>query len=864
MSTSHVPLLVKSLQDPKQAMQVGRELLQNLTQQQWDRFQLKNTSIHHLISERTNFVDQLLRRIWKFHLGSFQNLCLVAVGGYGRGELHPFSDIDILILTTEPDTPAEQAQAIEHFITYLWDVGLQVGHAIRTLTDCHEIGKEDISTATNYIESRWLIGNYDAYNQLKELLKQPDFWPSAAFFLAKENEQQARHSKAQDAIAQLEPNIKESPGGLRDIHTLAWVAKRHFGANSLQQLVSVGFMSVEEYNQLEFAMRFHWRVRFVLHSHKQRKEERLLFDHQKFVADILGYQDIPGKLAVEQFMQDYYRNARTIQRLNALLMQHFREALIDTQDSLPEKLSDHILLHHQHISLSNEQALVDNPLLLIELFYWQAQTSAKGMDSKTLRSVQRYAHLINEDFCQQATTWQTFRRLLQCPLNVSQALNAMQRQGLLGRLVPAFHRITGLMQFDLFHAYTVDEHTLIVIRNLRRFMHASAQTKQTYPLACELAQQLSAPDILLLAGLFHDIAKGRGGQHEILGAEDALQFAKQANLTEAEGELLAWLVAKHLIMSHTAQKQDITDPDVIAYFAEQVGTVERLTCLYLLTVADICATSPVVWNGWKDNLLQSLYQRTRAWLTNTPRIEQQAWQQLEHLSDEQKIKVQPIWQNLSHTYYLQQEPVQLQQQARFLANITSLPHIQLLNATINDMVNLLIYTQHKSDVWLKTTVICDAMGLNIVDAHLYTTDDQHSLMSLHLMQTKHSDQAQYDYWLTQLRDCLLDNACPIAPQSHPLVASRQRSFQVNTRVNLLPTTKAHSCELHLITRDQPGLLLRCAQYFHKQQLALTAAKISTAGVRAEDVFYLTQLSHTAEEADWQAIANGLLDHLTAV
>lgn len=856
--SSPQPLLIKALKDPKTAMQVGRALLQNFTNQQWDRFEHK-TPIQHLISERTNFIDQLLRRVWKHYIPSNSQLCLVAVGGYGRGELHPFSDIDILIITPSQQIPESEYRAIETFITYLWDIGLQVGHAIRTQEDCYSIGRSDLSTATNYIESRWLIGHYEAFESLKQLLKHPNFWPSNAFFLAKIEEQTQRYNKANDAIAQLEPNIKESPGGLRDIHTIAWIAKRHFGANSLQQLVSVGFLSVDEYSQLENAMRFQWRVRFILHSITKRKEERLLFDHQKQIAQLLGYQDSTGKLAVEAFMQDYYRNARTIQRLNSLLLQHFQESILGTENVQPQTIAPHITLQQGYLKLDKESTLIAQPLLFITLFYWQAKLGAKGIHASTQRWMQSYAHLINASFCQQIDTWQTFRKLLQLPRNVSQALIHMHRQGILGRLIPAFHRITGLMQFDLFHAYTVDEHSLMVVRNLRRFMHASPKTQNSFPLACQIAQHIDAPDILLLAGFFHDIGKGRGGQHEILGAEDARAFGAQAGLNTSETQLLTWLVEHHLIMSHTAQKKDLTDPEVIAQFAQVITTQQNLDYLYLLTVADICATSPVVWNDWKDNLLRNLYHRTQSHLNTQQQQTNRMTQLLEQMTPETQIKVKPIWQKLSHTHYQHQENAALSEQARFLANIHDLPHLCVQDSSITGVSTLMIYTQNQPDAWLKTTAACDAMQLSIIDAHVYTTQDQHLFMIINLIKPQHTNTEEQAYWLNILRDCLSQANCNhiLTPVARTSSRQKQHAFAITNRVHIKTNMQNNSLELHLYTKDQPGLLLRCAQLFYQHHLMITAAKISTAGIKVEDVFYLS-----ASTAD-QAISEQQLDQLKA-
>jgi [protein-PII] uridylyltransferase len=834
--SSAAPLLVQSLHDSKAAIRVGRQLLTNLQEQQWLRFESK-APIHHLISERTNFIDQLLRRVWKHHIGQTQRLCLIAVGGYGRGELHPFSDIDILILMPEEGVNTEEQQQLEIFITYLWDIGLQVGHAIRSLQDCYDMGKTDLSTATNYIEARWLIGHYADFDQLRQIWHKRDFWPSRDFFMAKVNEQLERHNKAHDVLAQLEPNIKESPGGLRDIHTLAWVAKRHFDANSLQQLVSVGFLSVNEYNDLERAMRFHWRVRFVLHHLTQRKEERLLFEHQKRLAEQLGYTALDGKLAVENFMQDYYRNAKTIQRLNTLLIQHFREEIFASPKPNIQTLNEHFSLIDKSLNVNSEQVFIHNPIQLLHCFVFLTDPRVENIRAQTQRIIQNYAHLVNEAFCQQAETWRVFRYLLQQPQGVTRSLRSMHALGLLGRLLPAFHRITGLMQFDLFHAYTVDEHTLFVVRNLRGFLRRTPEAQEAYPLACELAQQITQPDLLLLSGLFHDIAKGRGGDHALLGAQDAHDFAQQAHLNANEDHLLSWLVEAHLLMSHTAQKKDISDPEVIHSFCQMVVNLEQLNYLYLLTVADICATSPVVWNGWKDNLLKTLYHRARLYFEKQPQHDDQQKATLSHFTKDEQKRVKDLWNSLAGTHYQQQQTSDdlLRHAQVWLESNYPLPIASLALSPVKGVSSLLIFTEDHPGAWLTLMAAFDQAKLNIVDAKLYTNNQQQALIELKFLSPKNWSTDEQDAWLKKLLTSLNKHQLPSTPFFQK-PNSRQQQFSIKTQVSIHRQTD-HS-EVNLTSRDRPGLLYRCALVFHELGINLISARISTAGLRVEDVFLM--------------------------
>jgi [protein-PII] uridylyltransferase len=841
---SSAPRLIQAFADPKEAMRVGRSLLTNLQEEQWRKFESK-TPIQHLISERTNFIDQLLKRVWKHYLKGQSHLCLVAVGGYGRGELHPYSDIDILILSRDSGADDAEQSAISAFITYLWDIGLQVGHAIRTLEDCYQQGKADLSTATNYTEARWLIGHYDLFDRLRQVWQQEGFWSSKEFFLAKVTEQEARYAKAQDALAQLEPNIKESPGGLRDIHTLLWVAKRHFGANSLQQLVSVGYLSVDEYNQLERAMRFHWRVRFVLHSLKKRKEERLLFEHQKQLAEQLGYTATEGKLAVENFMQDYYRNAKIIRNLNKLLLQVFREQLLLTEPQTTRVIDDAFSLINEAIAVQQETLFVHSPIHILMLFVAFSDPQVKGIRADTQRLINRYAHLINESFCQQAETWQIFRQLLNQPRGVFKALQQMHQHGLLGRLLPAFHRITGLMQFDLFHAYTVDEHTLLVVKNLRKILLAIEDTQAQLPLACRLGQAHPQADILLLAGLFHDIAKGQGGAHEVLGAEEANQFAKQAQLTAQETEHLTWLVAQHLLMSHTAQKQDLSDPEVIARFCQTVNTPDKLRDLYLLTVADVRSTSPVIWNSWKDNLLQTLYHRAFNHLTQhnlrqeQNRLIKQEEQSLLHpLKADEQEKLITWWQALDASHYRQHiGHNERKQHLDILLADEPYPRVRLTASNIDGICKITLLAPDNHYLWLILTRACYEAQLNILSAEIYTTQSGIALIDLNATPAeKWSEMAREDWQSYLIAQILHPTQMNTPVQGSYQGQLRQKSFDIPTQVLLNPLTNPTDYALNIIAKDHAGLLFKIAQVLADHQWYVESARITTEGIRAEDYF----------------------------
>lgn len=856
------PRWAQQLSDPEQSVSAGKAYLSALQTQQAERFNHK-APIQNLLSERSQAIDTLLRHLWKQYMGQTQTLCLLAVGGYGRSELFPCSDIDILVLAANTGIQPIEQQQLTKFITFLWDIGLHPGHAVRTLAECYQLGKDDITIATNYTEARWLIGNYEYFDTLRQLWRKRHFWPSKTYFLAKVAEQIDRHNKAQDVIAQLEPNLKESPGGLRDVHTLVWVTRRHFNCHQLQQLVDIGFLAEYEYQELTQATRFLWRVRFLLHTLVQGKEDRLLFNYQQQLAQQLGYIDHDGKLAVECFMQDYYRHAKHIQRLNQLLLQVFREDIFASPHPIVIQLDAHFELIDGALSLRDPQLFIQQPLAILDCFLWLTHQRVQGIRAQTQRTLLAYAHLINNDFCAQNETWQRFRQLLRRPYKITSTLRNFHLLGLLGRLIPAFHRITGLMQFDLFHAYTVDEHSLLVVRNIRQFLHPTEHTRTQFPLACTLAEHITQADILLLAAIFHDIAKGQGGDHARLGAIEAEQFAQQANLTAEEGALLSWLVNMHLIMSHTAQKKDIHNRAVIQAFCQQVVQVERLAYLYLLTVADICATSPVIWNNWKDDLLKTLYHNAYHYLTQHPTsANEQALHILNEFSNEEQTAIHVLWQSLEHTPYQQQQSHQaLKRHAQlWVSTPNQLPKGTLNSSPHSEVINLLLFVEDTADVWLTLTMQCGLAKLNIVSAKFYSSTQQQALIDIKLLPTKHWSHNEQQQWLEQLLTYLHQRKLPPEPKfAKP--SRRQRSFRIPTHVSIQAHT--HNSELTLISQDRPGLLYHCARVFHQQHIRLISAHISTAGLQAEDIFIISNDAQSAlDNAQQTALTTALMQALS--
>ena len=850
-----------------------RESLAEAGEQLRARF-LAGESVVELVHERARNIDEVLVGLWGEHLEPM-GVTLVAVGGYGRGELHPCSDVDVMLLLPD-ELPEGTEEALSGFVTALWDIGLEIGHSTRTVAQCREQAAADLSIVTTLMEARLIAGSKALFDAMLDVIAPDNMWPSDQFFEEKRKEQIARHHRYHDTAYNLEPNVKGSPGGLRDIQMIGWVAKRHFGTSTLAELVDHHFLTPGQLQRLEDGQAFLWRIRFALHVLTGRREDRLLFDHQKKLAETLGYEDAVYMLAVEQLMQRYYRTVMELSRLNEMLLQLFEEAILMDPNAPAEPLNNSFKVRNGYLQTVDDHVFERDPSALLELFVLlQQNQELRGVSAYTVGLIKRSLYLIDDEFRQNPRNHRLFLQILRAPRGVTHELRRMNLYGVLGLYIPAFGRIVGRMQYDLFHAYTVDEHTLFVVSNLRRF--ALSKYDEEFPLCSEVMQSLEKPEIAYLAGLFHDIAKGRGGDHSELGAVDAQAFCLEHGLSQYEAGLVAWLVRHHLALSMTAQKKDIHDPDVINEFATQVGDPMHLDYLYLLTVADVRGTNPELWNSWKAQLFRDLYLLTRRALRRG--LENPIDRDL--LLEEKRTKareillgrgipderIDAVWALLNEDYFLRHRVKEITWHTEWLTDSDPESEIGLVDVRrrkTGDGIEAVLYTPRERRTFAHATAVLDELGMTIVDARIVSLDNDHSIVTLVFMEQDarvESDEARINKVRRALTRILT------APSEQVLDVTRTlprqaRMFTTHTTVEFGQSTSGDQTVFELQAADRPGLLSIIGQVFIEQGIDIEAAKIVTIGEKAEDVFYICRESGGALDRQQQeTLGAALLERL---
>ena len=803
-----------------------------------------------LLEQRCSAVDQTLTQLWNACALDKTDIALIAVGGYGRGELFPSSDVDLLILLGQPNNDSD-AQ-VSAFVSSLWDLGLKIGHSVRSIDECLALAVDDITVMTTLLETRLLVGPSAVYDKLLSELDERDIWKSGAFFTAKLEEQTQRHEKYGLTGYSLEPNVKSSPGGLRDIQVIGWIARRHFGS-ALERLPTGEFLTEQELHLLMSGQDYLSRVRFALHHLTGRDEDRLLFEHQQTLARLWGFED-GGKLAVEQFMQAYFRNVQAVSHVSALLVDIYQKTLLQAETSSATVIDEDFELVDDRISARQATVFTHNPSNLLRLFAVIGRDKRiKRIDPETTRLLRASADLIDKTFRDNPVNRRLFRDVLSSPYSMTKQLRRMLRHGVLGRYLPEFEKIVGQMQFDMFHAYTVDAHTMEVIANSRRFLRADYTDR--FPVTTRIAQRLRNPLLLFVAALYHDIGKGRGGDHSQLGAVDARLFCERHFFDEPDTELVVWLVKNHLFMSSFSQKRDISDPREIQRFAEHMSTEERLDYLFTLTVADINGTNPELWNAWRSSLLRHLYTETRRALRRglanplaredviaaTKKAAAHLLEFRGFLDDE----LDSIWAARGNDYFLRERPEDIAWHTEAIADFDSngTPLILLKQSSeslIANATQIFVHTANTSNVFSRVCSALELLDLSINDARIYSGTDGATLDTFFVLKADgtpvDSDPDTLHLIETAIFKALTATSISTAQQR---ITRTLRSFLSPTAITFIEDEGRNLTIMEISSPDRPGLLAQIGQILDRSNIAIQAAKIQTLGERVEDVFFLT-------------------------
>ncbi len=842
----------------------SQSIIKQILQQNYDDLKQQfdpQENVNQLLKKHSAFVDKILSVCWKHFLKQYATkLSLIATGGYGRNELFPNSDIDILILLENEEISAFQ-DSLSGFSNFLWDIGLKPGQCVRTIAECVETATEDQTILTSLLETRLLCGNQTLFSELTKTIASKKLWTSEDYFTAKMREQKSRYTKYHDTAYNLEPNIKEGPGGLRDLQNIAWVFKYHYEPSSLKELVKYGFFSESEYAELVACRNVLWRIRFALHAHTQSSEDRLLFDYQRELANQFGFLNEDKHPDVEQFMQFYFRTVMKLERMNEMLLQLFKEEL-ENHGQIKElyPVNEYFVSINGYLEAKTEDIFSKQPLALLKIFtLLQNNHSLKGVRASTIRLIHKNIHLIDDAFRENVNANQLFLAILKSSSGITDQLRRMNRYGILAAYIPAFSSIVARMQYDLFHIYTVDAHTLFVVRNLRRF--SLEKHSNEVPFCNSVFTRIKNPEILYITALFHDIAKGLGGDHSVLGEKIVIHFCAQHKLSRRNTKLIAWLVRNHLVMSMTAQRKDISDPDVIYEFAQQVGSIEYLNHLYLFTVADIRSTNPSLWTSWKGSLLSDLYTITHSAIRRgiqNPIAKSERIEDIKHEAKEElfglgisEATIDKTWNRLNDDYFLRYSANEISWHTIVIASSTEddLPLVILRPQTQRDSVEILIYSKHIDDIFSISAGTLDHLGLSILDARIITIKPENKLEDEYVLNTFQVLEQAKDPFLSLDRELRICNVLRNNLQSHNvseqrniLRQSRQaKHFPIKSKINFHKDPLNRYTIIELITTDHAGLLASVGEAFIELGLQLHDAKITTIGSRVEDMFYISDL-----------------------
>ena len=855
--------------------------------------------IRGALTRLAGLTDASLRGLWQAN-GFGGDLALLAVGGYGRGELFPYSDVDVLLLLPYAADPARDTalrQRIESFIGQCWDIGLEIGSSVRTVAECVSVAQDDVTVQTALLEARLIVGNRRLFKGFQARFSaQLD---ALDFFSAKRLEMRQRHAKYEDTPYALEPNIKESPGGLRDLQIILWTARAAGIGGRWEDLHRAGLVTTHELRQLRHNEALLSAIRSRLHLIAARREDRLVFDLQNAVAESFGFQHRladDGRVmlrASEVLMRRYYWAAKAVTQLNQILLQNIEEHLRAARgEAAPEqrRINERFFDKGGMIEVASDDLYQREPQAILETFLLYAKTPGlKGLSARTLRALYNARTVMDHGFRTDPANRKTFLAILQQPQGITHAFRLMNQTSVLGRYLWVFRRIVGQMQHDLFHVYTVDQHILMVLRNVRRFF--IPEHAHEYPFCSQLAAGWDKPWVLYVAALFHDIAKGRGGDHSELGAGEVRRFCREHGVQQADAQLIEFLVSHHLLMSRIAQKEDLSDPEVIEAFARQVGNERYLTALYLLTVADVRGTSPKVWNAWKGKLLEDLYKltvRTLGGRAPDPGavIESRKRQALIQLAlaSEPQDSHKRLWDTLEVSYFMRHDAGEIAWHTRQLARHAVRPVATKTEAVgaggesagtvktfetivrarlspVGEGLQVLVYAADQPDLFARICGYFDRAGFSILDAKIHTTRNGRALDTFQIINPLVPDHNREFIGMVEAElPAAVESQAPLAPPRLGRVSRRVKSFPIAPRVDLRPDDKAQRWLLTVTASDRVGLLYSIARVLAAHGINLELAKVSTLGERVEDMFLLqgAQLQHNKTQL---AIEQELLDVL---
>lgn len=810
-----------------------------------------------LVKHRSKLIDQILELLWQHHKISDIAVSLIAVGGYGRGELHPHSDIDLLILLKDEDSFESNKETLQAFVTLLWDLKLDVGHSVRTLDECVEEARKDLTIITNMMEARTLAGDRTLLYELQAATHSKNIWPADEFFLAKWKELRDRHKKHNDTEYNLEPNVKNSPGALRDLQTINWVCLRYFEQGNLEELWQQNFLTEFEYQFFLNSIDFLWQIRYALHMLSDKEEDRMLFDLQKDIAELLGFVDNDEMIAVEQLMMRFYRNQQLLVEISDQLLIHFEDTILNRHcaDNVVH-IDDDFYSCNRYLRIKDPTAFGDRPELLIKVFVVFAQHSdIQGFHADIIRALRDYRHLIDDEYRTNTQHNKLFVTLLKNNSRISTALKRMMRYGILSKYIPEFGSIRGYMQYDLFHLYTTDEHSFRMVQMLRRLRYGDE--REHYPIASQLVHKVPNREVLYLTALLHDAGKLKKGDHEVAGAEIAEAFCKQHNFSKFHTRLVAWLIKNHLLMSQVSQRIDVNDPEEVHQFAQEVGDQIHLDFLYLVTVTDIVTTNPSLWTSWRAEQMRELYKHTqkafRLGLENPVAkedriyaIQQEAISELEELGITEQ-QAHDVWGNPGDDYFIREGVNNIVWHTQIILQHgnSEKPLIELRETSSQEFegaTQIFIFMKDQPNLFAVTTATLDHLNLNIQDARIMTSNNNNAVDTYIVLDENNlpigNDIERIEKIKNTLEEALSD------PEHFETLIQRRTSrmlkqFNIATHVTMSNDPTHRRTVLDVTAADRPGLLACMGALFAEHNVIMQGAKIFTEGERVSDIFYIT-------------------------